>query len=130
MMGRMKPVERKSFWFWVGEFCDKQVWANDITPEDIAIDLPGTTMFPEVLVLAGVFTSKTEARKNGWGSDTIATFKAWSQDWRIQVPDKPGLIIPEGFTFFNAGKGKSIEIVVVKNTHPWIDPIFVDDPNY
>lgn len=118
-----KAFERKSFWFWIGDFCCKELWAADITEDDIVIELPGTATFPEVLVLAGIFSSKTEARKNGWGEDRIATFKPWSQNRLIHVADQPGMIIAEGFTFFCAGRGKSIEIVCVKETKPYVpDP--------
>lgn len=66
----------------------------------------------DIMVLVGVFPSKTIARKNGWGEDREPTFQ-WKERGHFCVVQAPGRRVPKGFTLFRAGKGKATEIAIL-----------------
>lgn len=112
--------ERKEFNFLVGDnisdeeraFFIKLIEELDGTSPPFT-ELPDSTTFPDILALAGVFQSKTLARKNGWGLRQEATFKS-SKDFRMCFVNEAGMFIPLGFIDFWAGKGKTIRVTIFK----------------
>ena len=69
----------------------------------------------DVMVATGVFRSKTDARKNGWGTDAEPILQ-WKDRGSFFVVATPGRRVPEGFTLFRAGKGKATEIAILRIT--------------
>ena len=88
-----------------------------------AIRLSIEATFPDALVIAGVFKSKTDARNNGWGEKQTATFKRVGQ---FDVVQRRGLFIPEGFTDMFCGKYNT-RISIWKYTREYKETIVKDE---
>lgn len=118
----MKHLEFREWNFLIGDHwleSDKEGIFGPLRPGDEFVEFASEVTFPEILVLTGVFSSKTEARNNGWGEKREATFK-WVDRLKSCVVETPGLFIPNGFTDFRAGKGKLTRITIWKPTE-WKD---------
>lgn len=109
-------MERTEHNFLIGEGvqeADHDLFFGPLTAQDVFQVLPEGTTMPDILLLAGVFDSKTAARKNGWGHKAPAQFTHNDRKW-CNVVSTPGLFVPEGFTDFRAGKGKVTRITILK----------------
>lgn len=108
-------VEQTSWNFYCGDFGwrDIDLFFGPIMRGERTIFLqPGQDML-DILVITGVFPSKTIARKNGWAADQVPTFK-WRDRGSMFVVSVPGRSVPKGFTLFRAGKGKATEIAILR----------------
>ena len=93
---------------------DRDLFFGPLESEDKFHVLVDESSMCDILVVAGIFDSKTSARKNGWGKQQPAAFK---QNVRIHDADvvfQSGMIVPNGFTIFRAGKGKAVRIAILK----------------
>jgi hypothetical protein len=109
-----RTLEQTSWNFMWGEGVD---WENDadlffgpLTPDEFVNAMPGDMI--DILVTAGVFPSKTAARKNGWAADCEPILR-WKDRGSFCVVATPGRRVPKGFTLFRCGKGKSTEIAIL-----------------
>ena len=112
----MKKLENTEWCFVIGSGVletDNNLFFGPLEPDEEVVRLLPDATFDTVLVAAGVFPSKTAARKNGWNANQEPTFR-WLDRKGIDVVDRPGLLIPDGFTDFRAGKGKLIRITILK----------------
>lgn len=121
----VKKVEEKEFNILIGDFVDETAKAL-FDEDDEFISLPDDTLMPHILAQAGVFESANLARKNGWGNKREPKFK-WSERHKCDVVSEPGLFVPEGFTDFVAGKGKTTRITIFKATKPYKETIIKDE---
>jgi hypothetical protein len=48
---------------------DLDLFFGPLENDDIFVVFPADTKFPDVAVAFGIFSSKSQARKNGWGGD-------------------------------------------------------------
>jgi hypothetical protein len=114
----VKKLENKEWNFVIGDgvlATDDNLFFGPLEPGEEVVRLLPDVTFDTILMAAGVFPSKTAARKNGWNANQEATFR-WLDRKQIDVVDEPGLLIPIGFTDFRAGKGKLIRITILKIT--------------
>ena len=104
--------ELKEFNFLIGDnLSDRD---EPIFDGETVMRLPSDTTFPDILMIAGVFQSKSLARKNGWGDKEVASFNVGNVKGAFHVIGKPGFFIPIGWTDFWTGKGKTIRISILK----------------
>lgn len=108
-------LEQTSWNFTQGEgvlFGDHNLFFGPVTRGEQSILLQPDQDMIDVLVMVGIFPSKTIARKNGWAADQEPTFR-WQERGGMMVVAIPGRRVPKGFTFFRAGKGKATEIAIL-----------------
>jgi hypothetical protein len=48
---------------------DKELFFGPLEESDVWIKLSSDARWPDVMAAAGIFTSKSQARKNGWDKD-------------------------------------------------------------
>lgn len=48
---------------------DLDLFFGPLETDDIFVVFPTETKFPDIAVVFGIFSSKSQARKNGWGGD-------------------------------------------------------------
>jgi hypothetical protein len=116
-------VEQTSWNFHCGDikWTDIDLFFGPLVEGEVTLPLqPGQDML-DILVLTGVFPSKTIARKNGWAEDREPTFR-WKDRGGFPVVDTPGRSVPKGFTLFRIGKGKATEIAIL-NQDSAVQPI-------
>jgi hypothetical protein len=56
------------------QLSDRELFFGPLEDIDVWIELSVNVRWPDVMVAAGVFTSKSQARKNGWDKDVDAGF--------------------------------------------------------
>ena len=90
----------------------RELFFGPLTDEDEFHTLPITATMADILVLCGVFKTKTDARRNGWGADQELICK-WDKGRQAALPLQTGSRIPAGFTDFRCGKGKLTRITIL-----------------
>lgn len=94
---------------------DRELFFGPLNEAEQFLEMPDDTTMPDILALTGIFPSKSQARKNGWGENRIATFIR-NERKGFDLPWHCGMIVPHGFTDFRGGKGKVTRITILKIT--------------
>lgn len=123
-------VNPKDFFIRIGDISPIS-WFTDCmsVKEDKVISLDESVSTIDILVLCEIYTSKSQAFKDGWGIDRPFVLKSKKCRAGISIQEK-GNQIPFGFSDFCIGKGKAVRISILKESKEDLLSFLVEEKEF